>query len=62
MTPPLSLRSLKWECLFFNLFLATLVSVVVCGLSLAAASVGYTLVVELRLLTAGPSPVVELGF
>ena len=57
-----SLRSLKWECLFFNLFLATLVSVVVCGLSLVAASVGYTLVVELRLLTAGPSPVVELGF
>ena len=39
---------------FLNLFLATLVSVVVRGLSLVAASGGYTLVVELRLPTAGP--------
>ena len=53
-----SLRSLKWECFFFNVFLATLVFVAVRGLSLAAASGGYTLM-ELRLLLAVPSLVVE---
>ena len=43
---------------FFNVFLATLVFVAVRGLSLAAASGGYTLM-ELRLLLAVPSLVVE---